>query len=94
VTSAAIRHCSAKHIELLISDDAATIVSLFAPTSAVNSSRVALKVRELQFRAAFDPRKTIAIARAIVAAKVRRVMRGKLGRLSWPSCGRVIRRMM
>jgi hypothetical protein len=39
VTSAAIRHCSAKHIELLISDDAATFVSLFAPTSAADASR-------------------------------------------------------
>jgi hypothetical protein len=42
VTNAAIRHCSAKHIELLISDDAATFVSLFAPTSAANSSRAAV----------------------------------------------------
>jgi CRISPR-associated endonuclease Cas1 len=71
VTSAAIRHCSLRHIELLISDDAAAFVSLFAPTSTVNSSRAALKVRERQFRAAFDPAKTAATARAIVAAKVK-----------------------
>jgi CRISPR/Cas system-associated endonuclease Cas1 len=70
VTSAAIRHCSAKHIELLISDDAATFVSMFAPTSAANSSRSALKVRERQFKVAFDPTKTAAIARAIVAKKI------------------------
>jgi len=47
VTSAAIRHCSAKHIELLISDDAATFVSLFAPTSATDASRTALKATRL-----------------------------------------------
>jgi CRISPR/Cas system-associated endonuclease Cas1 len=41
VTGAAVRYCSAKHIELLISDDAATFVSMFAPTSAANSSRAA-----------------------------------------------------
>ena len=45
-------------------------VSLFAPTAIGDARRAALKVRERQFRAAFDPRKTIAIARAIVAAKV------------------------
>ena len=71
VTGAAIRHCSAKHIELFISDDAAAFISLFAPTSAVNSSRAALKIRERQFRGAFDPRKTVVMARAIVAAKVK-----------------------
>jgi CRISPR/Cas system-associated endonuclease Cas1 len=70
VTSAAVRHCSAKHIELLISDNAATFVSLFAPTSTANSSRAALKARERQFKAAFDPTKTAAIAKAIVAAKI------------------------
>jgi CRISPR/Cas system-associated endonuclease Cas1 len=71
VTSAAIRHCSAKHIERLISDDAAAFVSLFAPTSAINSSRAALKIWERQFRTVFDPRKSVVIARAIVAAKVK-----------------------
>jgi CRISPR/Cas system-associated endonuclease Cas1 len=71
VTGAAIRHCSAKHIELFISDDAATFVSLFAPASAVNSSRTALRIRERQFRMAFNPRKSAAIARSSVAAKVK-----------------------
>ena len=71
VTSAAIRHCSAKHTELLISDDATSFVSLFAPTSTVNSSRAALKTRERQFKVAFDPAKTAAVARAIVAKKIK-----------------------
>ena len=44
---------------------------LFAPTAIGDARRPALKVRERQFRAGFDPRKTVAIARAIVAAKVR-----------------------
>jgi CRISPR/Cas system-associated endonuclease Cas1 len=71
VTGAAIRHCSAKHIELFVSDDAATFISLFASASAVNSSRTALRIRERQFRMAFNPRKSAAIARAIVATKVK-----------------------
>ncbi len=71
VTSAAIRQCSAKHIELLISDDAATFVSLFAPTSAANSSRAALRIRERQFKAAFDLERAIVIARKIVTEKIK-----------------------
>jgi CRISPR/Cas system-associated endonuclease Cas1 len=66
-----MRHCSAKHIELLISDDAATFVSPFVPRSSTNASRAALKARERQFRAAFDPRKTVEIARAIVGRKIK-----------------------
>lgn len=55
---------------------------MFAPT-AIGDARRALKVREKQFRAAFDPRKTVAIARAIVDKKIRRkVIGGKPGRLS------------
>ena len=56
---------------MLISDDAATFVSLFAPEPAINANRAALKVRERQFRAAFDPRKTVEMAQAIVTAKVK-----------------------
>jgi CRISPR-associated endonuclease Cas1 len=70
VTSAAIRHCSAKHI-VLISDDAAAFVSLFAPEARGDTRWTTLKVRERQFRAAFDPTKTVAIAKAVVAAKFR-----------------------
>jgi hypothetical protein len=33
--------------------------------------RATLKLRELQFRTAFDPRKTVEIARAIVTAKIK-----------------------
>jgi len=66
-----MRYCSTKHIELLISDDAATFISLFASEPRADARRTALKVREQQFRAAFNPAKTGAIARAIVAAKIR-----------------------
>jgi len=71
VTSAAIRYCSARHIELFISDDAAAFVSLFAPTAIGDARRTALKVREKQFRAALDPKKTVVVAKAIVAAKIK-----------------------
>jgi CRISP-associated protein Cas1 len=71
VTSAAIRFCAAKHIELFISDDASAFVSLFAPESRGDARRAALKIRERQFRAALDPKKSAAIARAIVTAKVK-----------------------
>jgi CRISPR/Cas system-associated endonuclease Cas1 len=71
VTNAAILFCSARHIELFLSDDAAAFVSLVAPTAIGDARRTALKVREKQFRAAFDPKKTVGIARAIVTAKVK-----------------------
>src|ERR1700730_17774882 len=70
VTSPAIRHCSAKHIELLISDDAAAFVSLFAPEARGDARRAALRVRERQFRAAFRAANTATIAKAIVAKKI------------------------
>jgi hypothetical protein len=50
VTHAAIRYCSAKHIELLISDDAATFISLFASEPRADARRTAFKVREQQFK--------------------------------------------
>ena len=71
VTVPAIRYCGAKHIELLISDDVAAFVSLFAPTAIGDARRAALKVRERQFRGVFDPRKSLEIAKAIVARKVK-----------------------
>jgi CRISPR-associated protein Cas1 len=71
VTSAAIRHCTAKHVEVLISDDVASFVSLFAPEARGDARRAALKVRERQFRAAFDPGKTLEIAEAIVTKKIK-----------------------
>ena len=71
VTSAAIRHCSARHIELLISDDVSAFVSLFAPEARGDARRAALRARERQFRAAFDRRKSLKIARAIVGKKVK-----------------------
>lgn len=71
VTSPAVRYCLAKHIELFISDDVAAFVSLFGPEVRGDARRTALKVRERQFRAAFDKRKTVAIAREMVAKKVK-----------------------
>jgi CRISPR-associated protein Cas1 len=72
VTSAAVRYCSAKHIELLISDNVASFVSLFAPETRGDARRAALKVRERQFRAAFDRAKSAMIAKAIVVEKIER----------------------
>jgi CRISPR/Cas system-associated endonuclease Cas1 len=46
-------------------------ISLFAPEGRGDARRTALKVRERQFRAAFDPGKSLGIARAIVAAKIK-----------------------
>ena len=66
-----IRFCSARHIELLISDDVTAFISLFAPEARGDARRTALKVRERQFRAAFDQRKTVEIAKAIVTAKIK-----------------------
>ncbi len=46
-------------------------MSLFAPESRGDARRATLKIRERQFRAALDPKKSAAIARAIVTAKVK-----------------------
>jgi hypothetical protein len=70
VTTPAIRLCAARHVELLISDDTAAFVALFAPEARGDGRRAALKVRERQFRATFDRQKTIELARAIVAKKI------------------------
>jgi hypothetical protein len=53
VTCAAIRFCSARHIELFVSDDVAAFISLLAPEARGDARHAALKVRERQFRAAF-----------------------------------------
>jgi CRISPR-associated endonuclease Cas1 len=71
VTCAAIRYCSARHIELFVSDDVAAFVSLLAPEARGDARRAALKVREHQFRAAFNPRRTVEIARAIIGQKIK-----------------------
>jgi CRISPR/Cas system-associated endonuclease Cas1 len=71
VTSAAVRYCSAKHVELFISDDTSAFVSLFAPEARGDARRNALKMRERQFQAAFNARKTITIARTIVTSKIK-----------------------
>jgi CRISPR/Cas system-associated endonuclease Cas1 len=71
VTNAAVRYCGARHIELLISDDVTAFVSLFAPEARGDARRAALKVREGQFRAAFDRKKSLEIAKAIVSRKVK-----------------------
>ena len=71
VTCTAIRYCSARHIELYVSDDVSAFVSLLAPEARGDARRAALKVRERQFRAAFNPRRTVEIARAIIAAKIK-----------------------
>jgi CRISPR/Cas system-associated endonuclease Cas1 len=51
--------------------DVAAFVSLFAPTAIGDTRRAALKVRERQFKAAFDRKKSLEIAKAIVARKVK-----------------------
>src|ERR1700730_11908072 len=71
ITVPAIRFCSARHVELLISDNVAAFVSLFAPEARGDARRATLKVRERQFRAAFDRRKTMEIAKAIVGKKIK-----------------------
>ena len=95
VTCAAIRYCSAKHIELFVSDDVAAFVSLFAPEARGDARRAALKVCERQFRAAFDPKKTVEIAKAIVAAKIKAEHHARwLSRRCWQLCGGARQRTM
>jgi CRISPR/Cas system-associated endonuclease Cas1 len=71
ITGAAIKACIGQKIELLISDNDATFVSLFAPEPCAASNRTALAIRLKQFEALIDPVKMAGVARAIVAAKIR-----------------------
>jgi CRISPR/Cas system-associated endonuclease Cas1 len=68
VTLPAMNVAALKHVEVLVWGPRSEI-TLFAPM--VDASRAALSLRLRQFKAIIDPRKTTAIARAIVAAKVR-----------------------
>jgi CRISPR-associated endonuclease Cas1 len=71
VTIAAVKACIAANVELLISDDAATFVSLFGPEPRANTVRNVITARMRQFAAVFDPEKTAALARAIVSRKIK-----------------------
>lgn len=55
ITTAAINAAASKYVEILIAARSHGTMALFAPHPHVNASRAALKLRERQFRAAFDP---------------------------------------
>jgi CRISPR-associated endonuclease Cas1 len=71
VTTAAVNEASNRNIEVLIAARDQGTMALFAPSSQINASRAALKLRERQFRAVFDARKTMEIARGIVNNKIK-----------------------
>jgi CRISPR/Cas system-associated endonuclease Cas1 len=71
ITTAAINAAASKYVEILIAARSHGTFALFAPQPHINASRAALKVRERQFRAAFDPRKTVEVATAIVGRKIK-----------------------
>lgn len=71
VMSAAIRHCIAFNIELFVSDETASFVGLFAGLSLTNNSRSALALRKAQFQTILNASASAAIARALVAAKIK-----------------------
>jgi len=71
VTAAALHYCVRHHVELFISNEMVGFISLFAPESRVDARSAALKARQKQFAAALDDARTLAVARTIVAMKVR-----------------------
>jgi CRISPR/Cas system-associated endonuclease Cas1 len=68
ITLAAISVAALKHVEILAWYPRSE-VALFAPM--IDASRAALNLRLRQFEAVIDPRKTVMIAKAIVAAKLK-----------------------
>lgn len=71
VTTAAINEAASRNIEVLVAARDQGTMALFAPTPQSISNRAALKLRAQQFRAVFDTRKTVEIARAVVARKIK-----------------------
>jgi CRISPR/Cas system-associated endonuclease Cas1 len=80
ITTAAVNEAASRHIEVLVAARDQGTMALFAPSPQANASRAALKVREQQFRAVFDPRRTTRIARAIVSEKIKAEGHGSF----WP----------
>jgi CRISPR/Cas system-associated endonuclease Cas1 len=70
ITGAAIKECIAHNIELIISDNMGSFISLFVPEPMMDASRSAIGIRVKQFAALLDQAKTLKIARAIVAMKI------------------------
>jgi CRISPR/Cas system-associated endonuclease Cas1 len=70
ITTAAVNEASNRNIEVLVAACDQGTMALFAPSPQINASRAALKAREQQFRAVFDARRTVDIARGIVGKKV------------------------
>lgn len=68
ITLAAMSLAALKHVEVLAWGPKSE-VTLFAPM--IDASRKALSLRLRQFEAVLDPRKTAAIARAVVEAKLK-----------------------
>jgi CRISP-associated protein Cas1 len=71
ITTAAINALASKYVEVLVAARSHGTMALFAPHPHVNSNRAALRLRERQFRAAFDQKKTVEIAQAIVCKKIK-----------------------
>jgi CRISPR/Cas system-associated endonuclease Cas1 len=82
ITTAAISVAASRYVEVLIASRSHGTMSLFAPHPHINASRAFLKLRERQFRAAFDPRKTVEIAKAIVSKKIKAEHHSRLDELN------------
>jgi CRISPR/Cas system-associated endonuclease Cas1 len=70
-TVAAMHLAVSKHIEVLITSPRYGIMAMFVPSPIINASRAGISIRRKQFAAVLDPVKTVAVARAVVTAKVK-----------------------
>ena len=88
ITSDAIRACTRRHIEVIITDASQSFAAIYTPYALGNASRNGLTVRARQFAALADQGKRLRIARDIVRRKIvteghaRLVKEGFLGDLA------------
>jgi CRISPR/Cas system-associated endonuclease Cas1 len=70
ITSDAVRACTRKHIEIIITDATQSFVAIYASCAPGDASRAGMAMRMRQFAALVDPRKRLLIAKEIVRRKI------------------------
>ena len=70
ITSDAIRACTKKHIEMIITDATQSFVAIYGFYVPGNASRSGMAARMRQFAALANPRKKLSIAKDIIRRKI------------------------
>jgi CRISPR/Cas system-associated endonuclease Cas1 len=70
ITSDAVRACTRKHIEIIITDATQSFVAIYASCAPGDASRAGMAMRMRQFAALVDPRNRLVIAKEIARRKI------------------------